>query len=264
MTCAKAREYIFAFLDNELDAALSLEMQQHIEHCPFCARECEIESAVRKQLAEKLHQREEACSPDESALVRVLRSKSTGVALGRSNPSRSWKQMIGPAVAAAVLLAILLVVVDRARNSAHPTFVDALVNDLDHFATEGKTLEFVSADATAVSDWLSGRTALAIRIPAVDADTGTLLGGRKCKINGVPAAFAMYRVGDEIVSVVALRGSDEALSHMKRVDRNGHTHWVDHCRDHTVLACRRGGLIYAIVSRLSEDALSPLMPSTKG
>ena len=116
------------------------------------------------------------------------------------------------------------------------------------------------ADAKEVSDWLRDRTALAVSMPNVDSATGVLLGGRKCKINGAPAAFAMYRVGDETASVVALRESDQALAHMKRVDRNGDTHWVDRCRGHTVVACRRGELIYAAVSRLAEEALFPLMP----
>ena len=42
MRCGEIREYIFAFLDNELDAPLSIEFQHHIDHCAVCAREVEI------------------------------------------------------------------------------------------------------------------------------------------------------------------------------------------------------------------------------
>lgn len=260
MTCSDAREYIFAFLDNELDSALSLEVQQHIEHCPLCARECEIENVVRKQLSHKLQQADDVPLFDESALMGLIRPEPAGQAPARRITLRNWRLAVGSAIAAALLFAVTLFVANPARQADRVHFVDALIDDFDHFISEAKPLQIVSADAKEVSDWLRDRTALAVRFPIVDPATGTLLGGRKCKINGAPAAFAVYRVGDEMVSVVALRESDEALAHMKRIDRNGHTHWVDHRRGHTVLACRRGELIYAIVSRLAEEALFPLMP----
>ena len=50
MICNEAREYLFAFLDNELDASLSMDFQHHIDHCAVCAREVEIERAIREQL----------------------------------------------------------------------------------------------------------------------------------------------------------------------------------------------------------------------
>lgn len=264
MTCSEAREYIFAFLDNELDSALSLEVQQHIEHCPLCAREWEIENVVRKQLAHKLQQADDVPVFDDSALVRLIRAEPAGPAPTRRMTLRNWRLATGGAIAAALLFAAALFVANRATVADRIPFADALVDDFDHFVTEAKPLQIVSANVKEVSDWLRDRTGLAVSVPIVDSATGTLLGGRKCKINGAPAAFAMYRVGDEMVSVVALRKSDEALARMKRIDRNGHTHWVDHCRGHTVLACRRGELIYAIVSRLAEEALFPLMPPAGG
>ena len=264
MTCSEARQYIFAFLDNELDSALSLEMQQHIEHCPLCARECEIETVVRKQLAHKIQQADDVLVFEESALLRLVRPEAADPAHARRIRLRNWRLATGGAIAAALLLAVTLFVANRPREVERVPFVDAVVDDFDHFITEAKSLQIVSADAKDVSDWLRDRTALAVSVPLVDSAMGTLLGGRKCKINGVPAAFAIYRIGDEMVSVVALRGSDEALARMKRIDRDGHTHWIDHCRDHTVLACRRGELIYAIVSRLPEESLFPLMPPADG
>ncbi len=260
MTCSETREYIFTFLDNELDSALSLEVQQHIEHCPLCARECEIENVVRKQLAHKLQQVDDVPVFDESALVRLIRAEPAGPAPTHQITLRNWRLAIGGAIAAALLFAVTLFVANRVREADRVPFTDALVDDFDHFVAEAKPLQIVSADAKEVSDWLRDRTALAVSVPIVDSATGMLLGGRKCKINGARAAFAMYRVGDEMVSVVALRESDQALARMKRINRNGHTHWVDHCRGHTVLACRRGELIYAIVSRLTEEAMFPLMP----
>lgn len=264
MNCSEARQFIVAFLDNELDAALSLEVQQHIEHCPLCARECEIENAVRRQLVTRLQQADVVPEFDEAALLRVLRSEA-GVRLNTPRILRRyWKLGAAGGVVTALLIAALLLVTNSVRQTHGESLADALVDDFDHFVTESKPLHIVSTDAVEVSEWLRDRTALVVRVPVVAPEIGALMGGRKCKINGTPAAFVVYRMGSELASVVALRASEEALSRMKRVDRNGHTHWIARCRGHTVLVCRRGELIYAVVSRLTEESLSPLMPPVEG
>lgn len=263
MTCSEARQYIFAFLDNELDAALSLEVQQHIEHCALCARECEIENVVRRQLAAKLQQTDVVPEFDESALLRLLRSGPGAPVLTPRTTRRYWKFGAAGAIAATFLFAASFLA-NPARQVQEVSLADTLVDDFDHFVRESKPLQIVSEDAHEVSGWFHEKTALAVNVPRVDPASAKLMGGRKCKINGKPAAFAVYRVGSELASVVAMRESEEALSRMKRVDRDGHTHWIDHCRGHTVLVCRRGGLIYAVVSRLPEELLSPLMPPTDG
>lgn len=265
MTCGEMRQYLFAFLDNELDAMLSMEMQQHLEHCPVCARECEIENVVRRQLASKLQQVDNIPEFDESALVQLFRPEPAVSPTAPRKTRRYWKLAARGTIAAALVFAVTFLVARREHaETRSAALVDALVDDFERFVSEAKPLQIVSKDATAVSEWLRDRTALAVSFPIVNPAIGSLAGGRKCKINGTTAAFAVYRVGGELASVVALRESDEALARMKRIDRNGHTHWVGYCRGHTVLACRRGELIYAIVSRLTEASLFPLMPAAEG
>lgn len=266
MTCGEARQYIFSFLDNELDSARSLEVQQHIEHCPLCARECEIENAVRRELAAKLRQVDQTAEFDEAALVELLQSGvAPHTAACTTRRSRwTWKLRTTGAIAAALLFAFALFMANREPASPGPTFADALVDDFDHFVSESKPLQIVSADADQVSRWLQEETALVVRMPAVDSRIAELQGGRKCKIGGKPAAFAVYRVGNELASVVAMQGSEEFLADMRRIDRDGHTHWVNRCRGHTVLACRRGELVYAVVSRLAGESLLSLMPPSGG
>ena len=73
MNCRELREYLFAFLDSELDAALSIEVQRHLEQCPECAREAEIERAIRRQLSNALHERDdEATGGKETELEAIV------------------------------------------------------------------------------------------------------------------------------------------------------------------------------------------------
>ena len=50
MNCGETREYVFAFLDSELETPLSIDLQLHLDGCPDCAREAEIERAIHKRL----------------------------------------------------------------------------------------------------------------------------------------------------------------------------------------------------------------------
>ena len=116
---------------------------------------------------------------------------------------------------------------------------------------------------TKLAEWLRERTSLAVRLAKVDPALGALVGGRKCKIRGAPAAFAVYRMSGGLASIVALRESEGAVADWRRVEREGHTHWIDECRGYTVLACRRGELLYVVVSRLPENELAPLMHASE-
>ena len=241
MTCGETREYIFAFLDNELDAALSMDVQRHLDHCPVCARECDIERTIRRQLETGLFPDDDVPEFDESGLSQLIGSHRVHENQGRMRIRRTWWMAIGGTVAAACVAAAAVLMFSLGHPDSRASgFADLLVQDMEHFVAENQPLQIVSSDAEVVSNWLKDRTALDVTMPAGDPHRATLLGGRKCKIAGETAAFAAYRFGDETISLVALAESNDVLSGMKRVERDGHTYWIDRCQGHTVVACRRG------------------------
>ena len=262
MNCRELREYLFAFLDSELDAPLSIDVQRHLEQCPECAREAEIERAIRRQLSNVLHERDdEPAGGGESeleAIVTTITTRDSG-SVRRARRPRRWPAVL---VAAAVLgFAIIGGVKWIGRQTPHSgnQFVDLLISDFAHFEEKGRPLQIASSDPSAVSNWLVDQTALVVALPDLNDWDGKLLGARKCKIDGRPAAFAVYDLGGTLASLVVLPGAHPDVDTMERVEQDGHVHWVDRCKGHTVLACKRGALIYAAVSTLPEERLFPLM-----
>lgn len=259
MNCAEAREYLFAFLDNELDAPLSIELQRHIERCCDCAREAETERAVRKQLAAKLADSATVGALDEGKLTRML--TSPGV---RRVPDMRLRTARRGRVAASIAVLVLGgagVIVALKTSSSTAPFADLLVADFQHFLEEGRHLQLASADASEVSDWLHDRTGLDIVIAPTHGQRCRLVGARKCKIGGRPAAFAFYDMHGDPVSIVALEQKHVNLSRMRYVGQGGRARWVDRCKGHTVVARSRGELLYAAVSKLPETELFDLMES---
>jgi len=264
MNCRELREYLFAFLDSELDAGLSIEVQRHLEQCPECAREAEIERAIRRQLSRGLH----VSNQDEVAATRTELEDvfARATAYDRPKPESRWRRTPWAAIlsAAAVIgfAAIVGILWRGAVGRHYPNqFVDLLIADFEHFQEKGQPLQIASSDPSEVSNWLADQTAFSVTLPVFAEQHGRLLGARKCVIAGKPAALAAYDIQGSLASLVIMPGTYPDIDNMERVEREGHTHWVDRCKGHTVLACKRGALVYAAVSTLPEDRLAALMTS---
>ena len=266
MNCRELREYLFGFLDSELDAALSIEVQRHLEQCPECAREAEIERAIRRQLSNAIHGSEAGAGAGEEAELEAVLSKITSYrseVFSLTKRTRRWVPLL--AAAAVIAIAVIGGITWNSGRTHHASnqFVDLLISDFEHFEEKGRPLQIASSDPTAVSAWLADQTALLVALPELNDTEGKLLGARKCKIDGKPAAFAVYNLAGTSASLVVMPGPHPDIDLMERVEQGGHTHWVDRCKGHTVVACKRGALVYAAVSTLPDDRLSLLMTNPK-
>ena len=261
MICSEVREYLFAFLDNELDAALSIEVQRHLERCGRCAHEVEIERAIRKSLVARLSDHRVPPIPEPATLLRHCRRPGESPASSRTFLRLHRRGLVLTTAAAMLVLgtvAWLWPSPDAAGTKADP-FADLVVADFQHFVSDGLGVQFSSPRSDAVGDWLSINTGIAISMPADASTHCQLIGARKCTIAGRPAAFAIYNIGGVPASLVATEAAGVDMAGMKKVDRHGRSHWLDRCKGHTVIACRRGDLVYAVVSTLPEEQLSCLM-----
>lgn len=262
MNCSEIRDYLFAFLDSELDAPLSIELQRHLDRCPECAREAEIERSVGRRLGAALGvDRVEVVGLDGS-VRRMMRAVDQDAPVGVVGRRFGWRYATAAAILLAVGAASWNLMVPRSSSVVAERFADLVVRDLEHFLEEGKPLQFASADPAKVASWLLTATSLSVVLPRTGSCSYELLGGRKCKIAGRPAAFAMYDANGTPVSLVAVAETEAMLEGMTEVRRADGQHWVERCKGHTVVACRRGSLVYAAASTLPEEDLLCLMTET--
>jgi anti-sigma factor RsiW len=266
MTCCESREYLFAFLDDELDAPLSIELQRHLERCHDCAREVEIERTTRRHLAAVLAVPGQA-EPFEEDRLRYVLERDESHGLGRQVPVPRFRWLPRRAAGVAGIAAAVLVCATAwmllrpgAATNVSRSFADLAVADFEHFLEEGQHVQFASDRPAAVADWLLGQTGLAVVLPPMERPGCKLVGGRKCKIAGRPAAFAVYELDGLPASLLVVEGQGFDIERMERVEEQGRTHWVERRQGRTVVACRRGKFLYAAVSALPEKELSHLMP----
>jgi len=255
MTCSEVREYLFAFLDNELDAALSMELQRHIDRCPECAREVEIERAVRKHLGAVMQNGPVPPLSEDALRPSPGQSEPELIPAGRRRLRLRRRSLV--AIAGTVAAAILVAVVVPRRSGGD--FAELVAADFEHVMQAGQPVEFRSADPGSVESWLEERTGLDISMPNLNADGCRVVGARKCKLDGRTAAFLLAYVDDVPASIVALPRAGLDLSGMDRQERGDHAMHLCRRRGLTIVACERGDLLYAAVAALPEDKLMELM-----
>ncbi len=254
MICSETSEYLFAFLDNELDASLSMDFQHHIDHCAVCAREIEIERAIHGQLACALKTQGSKISFNKHAIKQIIRRNKTSVV----QPRLVFRRTFLAACAAVIVVAgitsyFAIQYLNITRD--HSKFIDLVVTDFKHFLREDQPIHFASSNANAVSDWLMQQTNIEVILPSVKGTYCKLIGARKCEIQGEPAAFVVYEMQGTPISLLAVTGRSDALKQMDQIEHNGRIHWVDHLKDVSVVAYRQNNLVYTMVSKLDKHEL---------
>ncbi len=233
MTCTEVREYLFAFLDNELAAELSNEVQGHLEHCPRCAHDAEAERAIRHHLQSAVN-----------ASARAPRQRRL-----------RWPRLVaGLAAVLAVALAVRMVI----KPDAGALF-DQLVVESGEFLQRQRPINITSADRVIVTDWLRQETKLHLTLPAVEAGPWTLIGGRRCTVAGRPAAFVLYEFDDVPAAFVVVSGDQCDVDGMEPVHRGDDTRWTGRRHGLNVLVCQRDALLLHAVSTLPVARLDDLV-----
>lgn len=254
MTCREVRELLFAFLDNELDAQLSIELQRHLEHCCDCAREAEIERVIRKRLEFSLAEHENVPVFDEARLVQNLTGKAPELEVSRRS-RRLWRVGLAAGFLMLVSAAAGLMLRQEYRQF---TLADLIIDDFSHVLSEEPHIQVASNDPEVIAAWLKSKINLDVRVPAMHGPTCKLIGARKCSISERSAALALYEMNGSPASLVAMDSEETDFVGMRQADTG---HWVDHCKGHTVVARKVGGLTYAAVGRMSEEDLLHLIPA---
>ena len=129
------------------------------------------------------------------------------------------------------------------------------VADFEHFLQEGRKLQIESGDRHRVASWLVEKTSIAVLLPTPSDPACKLLGGRKCKLAGRPAAFAVYDMQGTPASLVAIDLNAISLENMREESHQGVTHLVGRLNGFTIVASRRDSMVYAAVGKLPKNEL---------
>ena len=218
MTPDRARILLHAYLDGELDAASTIELEGEIDRSPALRQELARLSALQNALREGAARFQ---APDGLA-ERVLAAVAAPQAMSSDKVPSWWRAWaIGAsAVAAALLVWTLGSGVFNVHRSASLTeeVVSAHIRSLmaDHLT------DLASAERHSVKPWLSNRLDFAPPVQDLDSHGFHLVGGRLDYLGGKAVAAVVYRHRQHLINVFVWPSAEETSADVREANERGY------------------------------------------
>jgi anti-sigma factor RsiW len=196
MSCSEIGDLIHGYFDGELDLSRSLEIEQHMNHCPECRRTYEEQQVLRSAIRGG-----DVYYEEPEALRRNIRSALHQAGQGREPASgRGWRwhYLFVPAAAAVIVLAAVVPFVLR-RNEAFVTqeIADAHIRSL----ITGHQVDVLSSDRHTVKPWFNGRVDFSPPVTDLAAQGFPLVGGRVDYVDNRPVAVLVYQRRKHVINL---------------------------------------------------------------
>lgn len=202
MKCNEIRNLVLAYLDSELDAKTSQQIELHLQTCAECAQLFEREEKFNERLFGALRVGQSTPALWEQIESRLRPQRRSTWFFSR------WKAAALGGVA--VLLAVGLVAGFVVFRHGASSLDLARVVEKDHLEfLQGKiTPEFTGALPDEISSKLEGRLDAAAfsKIPTMSDFRSE--GARLCHLEGVPVAWTLGRCKDVPVSLIVFKKSE--------------------------------------------------------
>jgi anti-sigma factor RsiW len=212
-----------AYLDNELDAASVLDVEQRLASDP--ALRAEHERLVQMRLALASHLQGQRASDDLRRRVTAIagtpqdsKVPPDNVEPSKMRPARvyGWQHIAAAAVLAAVVAG--LGTSGFLREQSASSEIAAIVSDHRRALLAAAPFDIASSDRHTVKPWFDSKLALSPQVFDLSSAGFPLAGGRVEILDGKPIPVLVYKRSAHVISVVAEpRGGPEKTSQPSRV-----------------------------------------------
>ncbi|MBI2844659.1 MAG: zf-HC2 domain-containing protein [Armatimonadetes bacterium] len=255
MDCRETRETLLPYLLGELTPEEMMEIGQHLHSCKDCSLEKNSLAAHITKIAAAFNVVPDCL--DKSFARRI-------VAQSREQQQRKrvvrWRWATAAAAAVVCLAVVASLLLHQSGPSPTATVqIAGLLADYRQYVDKPNPAQMASANAEVVSAWLSKE--LGFRVHAVDLSNRgiTLLGGRRCELNGAPLAFLFYEKGETRITVYQIKGARFALEKLDTKLCNGHKLHVGRFGNTTLVACQSGDRTVVVIAELETEELIPIV-----
>jgi anti-sigma factor RsiW len=241
MTCPQVKRLINAYLDGELDAANTLQVDEHLADCPACFDEVRRLSALHSAL-QKPELRFAVPAGLHGQIVAAV-NRAAGAERESSGFTMAFLRS-GWAAAVALLIVSVFAVRsvgsrDEDRRLAELTASHVRSLMVDHLT------DVASTDQHTVKPWFNGKLEFAPPVKDLRDLGFPLLGGRLDFVDGHPAAALVYGRQKHFLNLFVWPAESAQTGELRAFRRNGYNllQWAD------------GGMSFSVVSDLNETEL---------
>jgi len=189
MDCKKAKILIDAYIDNELDIANSLEVEQHIRACKGCSTVYHNYLIIQSTLRDEYTY----FSPPPE-----LKKKITASIRNSEKKQLSLKTSLfgwhgAAAVFALTAIFLLIVILFRPSPSQEEQVTEQIVDNHMRSLMPNHLTDVQNSDQHTVKPWFNGKLDFSPPVADLSSLGFTLVGGRLDYINGQPVAAIVYQ-----------------------------------------------------------------------
>jgi anti-sigma factor RsiW len=239
--CAEIRSRIPLYVDREIAGAEALDLEAHLTECEFCRQEYndlrQTVDAVRGAMP--LYDAPEHSQATIEGMMADWEQRQK---------RRRWFLIAAPAVAAAVLIALVIPRVSTARLGYEQFAVQAHRN----FAKGTFPLDVASGQPRVVSDWLAPRVPFHLTLPNYPSGPKpyTLAGARLMQYHGEDVAYLAYEMNHKPISLLISSSSEIKPTGGESYQSGGLTFYFSSAQGLRIITWKDKGLAYAQVSDL--------------
>lgn len=244
MNCEQAKDYLSAFLDNELPADERLVMQEHLASCASCNEEI----ASMRSVSGAIRSSERAVVPD-GLHDRVRQGLRDEAQSERNSRLRPWGSLVAASLFSAMVSAGLTWAYLAGPGSQASTVVDQIVSaHVRSLIVKENLTHVASSQSHEVKPWFTGKLDFAPQFRDFAAQGFTLVGARLDYIQHRPVAALVYRRRKHVVNVFVWADVAGSRPPGKPTSRRGYK----------LLTWAGSGLIYWAISDLNMNELQQL------
>ena len=246
--CAEWEMMLHGFVDGELDAAHSLQIERHVALCAYCARQLESIQTLKELVTQRGvswrtpdHVRAQVLAAIAQEAARQAPAVRPSAAHGVLKFVRQW--LFVPSLAALAASLFLVVAPMSDRPSTGDEVIASHVRSLlvDHLT------DVATSDQHTVKPWFNGKIDFAPPVVDLAREGFPLQGGRVDYIGGRVVAALVYRRQSHVINLfVWPTGADTTAATVRTSGRDGYNieNW------------RAGGLNFWAVSDGSADEIA--------
>jgi anti-sigma factor (TIGR02949 family) len=246
MDCQKTKEYLYPFIDGELDRHTYLLVEEHISACPLCHLELEKEKRVDSLIRNNLSKENAPYELKEKILTSLenLEEKE----FGRFTP-----RILKPALAGITLLSLIIILFSW-LNKPFPVFSEAIKEHI--MFLQGKLpMDVTSGKPKEISSWLQAKVDFKVMVPDLSSQGVNIFGAGLCAFKDKRVAYIMYGKNGHRLSVFMFDAKGMRLPRARKIFVNNKIFYLSKEKGYNSVVWFDEGIACVFVSDLGEAEL---------
>jgi len=246
MDCNRIKEYIYPFLDGQLDTQTSKLVKGHLSACPICSLELEQEKKLDSLIRSSI--------PKENAPYELKEEILKQIAgLSERKFGRFILPILKPAlisIAGVVLIFVFL----SSISKPFPVYSETVKEHIQ-FLQGSLPMHIVSNKPQDVSKWLQAKLDFKIMVPDLSSRNVDLLGARVSSLKNKKTAYITYEKDGHNISVFMFDAKNLKFPTAKKVTMNNKHFYLNEERGFNSALWIDEGIACVFVSNLGEAEL---------